>query len=300
MARSVVTAHLPIVALLAAMMSIQGGASLAKSLFPELGAVGAVTLRLLFGAAILAALHRPWRRVAVARGRARPSWRALAIYGASLGLMNLTFYLALARIPLGVAVALEFVGPLTVAVASSRRMQDLAWVALAASGILLLSPLAGGVDAIDPLGAALALTAGGFWGLYIIFGQRAGADHGPRAVALGAVIAAAVVAPFGVAHAGAALWAPALLPVALAVAVLSTVIPYSLEMFSLTRLPRRVFGVMMSVEPAMGALFGLLVLGEALSGGQWTAIALVMAASVGVTVAGATAGEASPTPRDAV
>ncbi len=293
-------AHVPIVALLAAMMSIQGGASLAKSLFPELGAVGAVTLRLVFGAAILAALHRPWRRSAGGAAAPRRPWRALAVYGVSLGLMNLTFYLALARIPLGVAVALEFVGPLMVAVASSRRLRDMVWVTFAAGGVVLLSPLAGGVDAIDPAGAALALTAGGFWGLYIIFGQKAGADHGPRAVALGAVIAAAVAAPVGVAHTGAGLWAPELFPVAAAVAILSTVIPYSLEMFSLTRLPRRVFGVMMSVEPAMGALFGLLVLSEALTASQWGAIGLVMVASVGVTASGAAATEAAPTARDAV
>lgn len=262
----------------AAMLSVQVGASLAKSLFPAVGAQGATALRVTLAALILAAVLRPWRV------RASEGWKALAAYGLSLGLMNLLFYAALQRIPLGVAVAVEFAGPLGVAVAGSRRRLDFAWIGLAAVGLLALAPLQGQSHPLDPLGLALALAAGGAWAGYIVSGRRAGQAHGAQATALGMAIAALIVLPFGVAQAGAGLLAPAVLPTALGVAVLSSVLPYTLEMFALTRIPTRVFGTLMSLEPAVAAVAGALILHEALSLRQTLAIATIMAASLGAAL----------------
>ncbi|MGX5732089.1 threonine/homoserine exporter RhtA [Pseudoxanthomonas beigongshangi] len=269
---------LPIGLLLIAMASIQLGASLAKSLFPAVGAAGATALRLSVATVLLAVAFRPWR-VRVERAQ----WPALLVYGASLGLMNLLFYKALETIPLGIAISLEFTGPLAVALFGSRRLRDVAWVGLAVAGLLLLLPKGQG-QTLDPLGAAYALSAGLCWALYILFGQKAGAEHGPQTVALGSIIAAAVAVPFGIAHAGADLLSPALLPIALGVALLSTAIPYSLEMVALTRLPTRTFGMLMSLEPAFGALSGLLFLHEQLSGLQWLAIGAIILASAGTAM----------------
>jgi inner membrane transporter RhtA len=267
---------LPIGLLAVAMVSVQVGATAAKGLFPAVGAEGAATLRLLIFSPIMLAVWRPWRR--------RPSLPSLApvlAYGLTLGAMNLTFYLSLRTIPLGVAVALEFVGPLAVAVLHSRRWSDLVWVGLAAVGLLLLLPLQGLSKPLEPVGMGLALVAGGLWGLYIIFGQRAGAQHGGAAVAMGGVVAALLVTPFGVAHAGRALLNPAIWPTALTAAVMSSVIPYSCEMFSLTRLAARTFGILMSLEPAIAALAGFVVLHERLAPLQVLAIAAVILASLG-------------------
>jgi inner membrane transporter RhtA len=225
---------------------------------------------------IMLAVWRPWRL--------RPSLRSLLpvlAYGLILGVMNLTFYLSLRTIPLGVAVAIEFTGPLAVAVLHSRRWSDFIWVGLAVFGLLLLLPLRGLSKPLDPLGMGLALAAGGLWALYIVFGRKAGALHGGAAVAIGGVIAALVVTPFGVAHAGRALLDPSLWPAAIAVAVMSSAIPYSCEMFSLTRLPARTFGILMSLEPAIAALSGLVFLRERLAPLQLLAIAAVILASLG-------------------
>ncbi|MDB5439139.1 MAG: rhtA, partial [Caulobacteraceae bacterium] len=193
------------------------------------------------------------------------------------------FYEALARIPLGVAVALEFTGPLALSAFASRRALDIFWVVLAAGGLLLLTPWTG-VDHLDPLGVAFALAAGGCWAVYIVAGRKAGAAHGARATALGCAVAALAVAPFGIAQAGMALLNPAVIGPALMVAVLSTAIPYTLEMIVLGRMPMRVFGVLMSLEPAIAAMAGLLLLHQALSGPQLAAIAAVTAASAGVAI----------------
>jgi inner membrane transporter RhtA len=196
--------------------------------------------------------------------------------------MNLCFYLALRTIPLGVAVAVEFVGPLVVAAASHRSRLDILWLVLAAGGLVLLAPWGG--RALDPLGLLLALGAGVFWGLYILFGQAAGKIGEGAASALGMGVAAVVVIPFGVAAAGTRLADPALLPLGLTVAVLSSALPYSLEMFALTRLPRATFGTLMSLEPAIGALSGFLLLGQHLSLRQGAAIAAVILASAGAAL----------------
>ncbi|WP_110350953.1 EamA family transporter [Methylobacterium sp. B4] len=262
------------------MVSIQSGAALAKGLFPVVGAAGVTTLRVGFSALILLAVWRPWRR-----SPERGEIGAIALYGAALGLMNLLFYLALRTIPLGVAVAIEFTGPLAVALFGSRRALDFAWIGLAVLGLGLLLPL-GETSTLDPTGAALALGAGLCWAGYIVFGQRAGRAGGGRAVALGMAVAALVVAPVGIAEAGADLLVPATFGTGLVIAVMSSALPYSLEMFALTRLPRPAFGVLMSLEPAVAALAALALLGERLTLVQWGAIGCIVAASAGITVMG--------------
>jgi len=259
-----------------AMVSVQIGASFAKSLFPAVGAQGATALRVTIAALILAAVFRPWRNLPP-----RSAWPVLGGYGLALGVMNLSFYTSLQTIPLGVAVALEFAGPLAVTVLHSRRWSDLIWVGLAVAGLALLLPLGKLSHPLDPVGMALALGAGGFWGLYIVFGQKAAAEHGGATVAMGGLVAALLVAPFGIAHAGRALLSPAIWPTALVVALMSSVIPYSCEIVGLSRLPTRIFGILMSLEPAVAALSGLVFLHERLSPVQILAILAVIAASLG-------------------
>ena len=267
-----------ILAIVGSMVSIQIGAALAQHLFPLVGAPGTTALRVVLAALILLAIRRPSLKGLDAAG-----WRALGLYGASLGLMNLCFYLALRTIPLGVAVAVEFVGPLVVAAASHRSRLDILWLVLAAAGLALLAPWGG--QALDVQGLLLALGAGVFWGLYILFGQAAAGRLGEGAApALGMAVAALIVLPFGIATTGARLLDPSLLPLALAVAVLSSALPYSLEMFALTRLPRATFGTLMSLEPAIGALSGFLLLGQQLSLRQGAAIAAVILASAGTAL----------------
>lgn len=277
--RSLAATLFPIGLLLIAMASIQSGASLAKTMFPVVGAQGTTALRLIFASVIMLLLLRPWR----ARLNAS-TLRNVVIYGLALGGMNFLFYMSLRTVPLGVAVALEFTGPLAVALYASRRAMDFLWIALAVAGLALLIPTGQAAHAVDLTGAAYALGAGACWALYILYGQRAGAEHGIQTAALGVLIAALFIAPIGIAHAGSALLTPALLPVALGVAILSTALPYSLEMIALTRMPARTFGTLMSIEPAFGALSGLLFLGEVLSMTQWLAIAAIITASVGATL----------------
>ena len=269
------------------MVSFQGGSVLVKGLFPAVGVAGATTLRLSLASLMLAIVWRPWRP------RSRPrELRMILIYGASMGLMNLMFYSALERIPLGIAVAIEFTGPLGVAIAASHRAVDFAWIALAAAGIVALLPLGLESRALSAAGIAYALASGACWAVYIVCGQRAGTAHGGVATtALGTLVGAALIAPIGVAHAGSALLSPAILPAACAVALLSSALPYLLEMYALTRLPTRTFGVLMSAEPALGALSGLCFLGERLTVVQWAAIASIMIASGG---SAATSGASAP------
>jgi inner membrane transporter RhtA len=277
--------------LLIAMVSIQGGASLAKTLFHTVGAPGAVALRTALATLMLVVVLRPWR-TRIGGG----SWRALAVYGVALGVMNFLYYLALRTLPLGITVAIEFAGPLAVAVLSSRRPIDFLWIALAAGGLALLLPITRTGANIDPTGVAFALGAGACWGLYIVFGQKAGADYGPQTVALGSVIASIIVVPIGVAHAGTALFSLAALPYGLAIALLSTALPYTLEMIALTRLPARTFGILMSIEPVFGALAGWVMLGERLAIVQLAAIALIILASIGTTWTATAQQQASPVP----
>jgi inner membrane transporter RhtA len=277
----------PTILVLAGIASVQFGAALAKSLFDEVGAGGTVFLRVLFAALVLAAVARP-----AVRGHPRSDWQLIALFGLTLAAMNLAFYESLDRIPLGVAVTFEFVGPLGVAIAGSRRALDLAWVALAAAGILLLSDF--GTADLDRLGVALALVAGGFWAAYILLSVRVGRRFtGGNGLALAMCVGAVALVPVGVADAGAELLVPWILAAALVVAILSSAIPYALEMEALRRLPANVFGVMMSIEPAVAALAGFLLLDEGLATHELVAILLVVAASAGA------ARSAHVPPRDA-
>ncbi|WP_144377523.1 threonine/homoserine exporter RhtA [Mesorhizobium amorphae] len=273
------TLLVPVGALIVAMLSFTSGASLAKQLFPIVGAEGTTALRLSIGALILLAVLRPWRIRFSAT-----SWRSIVFYGLAMGGMNLLFYMSIQTLPLGIAIALEFTGPLSVAILSSRRMIDLLWVVFAAGGLLLLLPLGNGVANVDPTGALLALGAGGCWALYIVAGKRAGQEHGTLATSLGMAVAAIAVAPIGFAHAGMILFQPDVLLIGTVVAVLSSAFPYTLEMFALRHLPAQTYGTLTSGEPAAGAMVGLLLLGEALPLLQWCAIAMIVAASVGATM----------------
>ncbi|WP_313626692.1 threonine/homoserine exporter RhtA [Kosakonia sp.] len=270
---------LPVLILLVAMMSIQGGASLAKSLFPLVGAPGVTALRLALGTIILVVVFKPWR-LRFTREQRLP----LLFYGLSLGAMNYMFYLSIQTIPLGVAVALEFTGPLAVALFASRRPVDFIWVILAVLGLWYLLPLGENVSHVDLTGAAFALGAGACWAIYILSGQRAGEEHGPATVALGSLIAAVVFVPLGAFQAGEVLWHWSVLPLGIAVAILSTALPYSLEMIALTRLPTRTFGTLMSMEPAMAAISGMIFLGETLTFQQALALAAIIIASMGSTL----------------
>ncbi|MCK7013366.1 threonine/homoserine exporter RhtA [Enterobacter roggenkampii] len=270
---------LPVAVILIAMLSIQSGASLAKSLFPLVGAPGVTALRIVLGTAILVVIFKPWRL------RFKKEQRLpLLFYGLSLGAMNYLFYLSIQTIPLGIAVALEFTGPLAVALFSSRRPVDFIWVVLAVLGLWFLLPLGQSVSEIDLTGAALALGAGACWAVYILTGQRAGEEHGPATVALGSLIAAIVFVPIGMAQATESIWQWSVMPLGLAVAILSTALPYSLEMIALTRLPTRIFGTLMSMEPALAAISGMVFLGETLTLTQTLALCSIIAASMGSTL----------------
>ena len=268
---------LAVSALMGSLVSLSFGTSFAKSLFPMVGAAGTTTFRLVFATALLMLLWRPWRQ----RWQ-RSDWPALAAYGLTLGTMNLLFYNAIKTIPFGLAIAIEFSGPLAVAIWNSRRWLDGLWVLLAISGLALLLPLPG-LDntALDLVGVGFALAAGGCWALYIVFGQRVSKRFGAMATPMGMLFAAAAVTPFGIAEAGTALLNTNLLISGLAVALLSSAIPYSLEMYALRHLPRQTFSILLSLEPAVGAVAGWLVLGEQLNGQQLLAMALVMGASMG-------------------
>ena len=269
----------PVGLLLIAMASIQSGASLAKSMFPVIGAQGTTTLRLIFASIIMLLILRPWRAKLTAK-----SLKTVIVYGIALGGMNFLFYMSLSSLPLGIAVALEFTGPLAVAIYASRRAIDFVWIGLAITGLLLLIPTGAGSQGIDLIGATYALGAGVCWAFYILFGQKAGADNGVQTAALGVMIAALFIAPIGIVHAGASLLTPSIIPIAIGVAILSTALPYTLEMIALTRMPARTFGTLMSIEPAFGALSGLLFLNEVLSFAQWLAILCIIMASVGATL----------------
>jgi len=270
---------LPVGSLLLGMVSFQCGAALAKQLFPLMGAQGATAMRLGLGALILWLLRQPWRRLS-----GRHDWASLWGYGITLGVMNLCFYMALSTIPLGIAVALEFLGPLAIALFGSRRALDLLWVGLAVGGLALLLPYRADMQALDPEGVLYALAAAVGWATYIVLGRRAGNAFGGDAVALGSAIGALVAVPVGIMHAGTALFSLSGLPFAIGVAVLSSALPYSLEMHALTRLPARTVGILVSIEPAMGAVLGLLFLNEHLDAFQWLAIAAIIAASIGAVL----------------
>lgn len=270
---------LPLLAVFGSVVALGVGTSFAKQLFPVVGSLGTTALRVGFSALLLLLIWRPWRKPL-----SRAEVMSLIRYGVALGCMNLMFYQSLKTIPFGVAVAIEFSGPLTLAVFTSRQRIDFLWIALAIAGLALLLPL--GIDgndaqALNPEGVFCALVAAVFWAAYILFGKKVGHLHAGHSVSLGLSVAAITVVPFGVWHAGSALWQPQILLAGLVVGAISSAIPISLEMVALKRLTPGAFGVMTSMEPAVAALLGLLVLNEQLTAPQWLAIGLVMCAAAG-------------------
>lgn len=264
------------------LITLCAGTSLAKGLFPFVGAEGTTTYRLVFSTLLLMAFWRPWRRAW--------TWAdapILVLFGATLGLMNLLFYNAIKTVPFGLAIAVEFTGPLAVALWSSKKPLDFVWIVLAVAGMGLILPLgnASGADmqaaAIDPVGIAYALGAGACWAVYIVVGQRVADRIGAFATPMGMLVAALLVTPVGISVAGSSLLNPAWMLAGLGIALLSSAIPYSLEMYSLKHLPKQTFSILLSLEPAVGALAGWLVLSEQLSTQQLGAIGLIMAASMG-------------------
>ena len=264
------------------LITLCAGTSLAKGLFPHVGAEGTTTYRLVFSTLLLMAFWRPWRRAW--------TWAdvpILVLFGATLGLMNLLFYSAIKTVPFGLAIAVEFTGPLAVALWSSKKPLDFVWIVLAVAGMGLILPLgnASGADmqaaAIDPVGIAYALGAGACWAVYIVVGQRVADRIGAFATPMGMLVAALLVTPVGISVAGSSLLNPEWMLAGLGIALLSSAIPYSLEMYSLKHLPKQTFSILLSLEPAVGALAGWLVLSEQLSTQQLCAIGLIMAASMG-------------------
>lgn len=269
---------------------MQSGAAEATRLFSRVGPAGAVTLRLVFAAVVLMAVVRPRLR-----GRRRTDVAVVAGFGVVLGAMNLSFYEAISRIPLGVAVTIEFVGPLAVAVAGSRRRADLGWAVLAAVGVALLA--AAPTGHLDRAGILLALAAGGCWAGYIILNRETGRrSEGLDGLALAMVVAAVVVAPLGVASAGGALLRPTTAAAGLGVAVASSALPYALELVALRSVTPRAFGILLSLDPAVAALAGLLILGQHLGAREMVAIAAVVAANVGSNLSGRRATTDLPVP----
>ena len=266
----------PVWLVLGGIASVQFGAALAKLLFDEVSPTTMVWLRLLTSALVLLALTRP-----ALRARSAGDWGVVLAFGTSLAVMNWSFYQSFARIPLGVAVTIEFLGPLAVALVGSRRALDVVWVALAGTGVALLG-LEGGD--LDPLGIVFALVAGASWAAYIYLSAATGSRWpGVSGLAPASLVGAVGLAPFAVAAGGSVLLDPRILAVGLAVGLLSSVVPYSLELVALRTMPQHVFGILMSLEPAAAALAGVLLLRELLGPAQWAAVACVVVASVGIT-----------------
>ncbi|OKK16879.1 transporter [Streptomyces sp. CB00455] len=267
----------PVALVISAGISVQFGAALAVMIMPRAGAAGVVTLRLAAAAIVLLALCRP-----TLRGYSRADWGTVLAFGVTMAGMNGLFYQAVDRIPLGPAVTLEVLGPLALSVVVSRRLVNLLWAALALGGVALLSGNGGGFGDLDPAGAAFALGAGGMWAAYIVFSARTGRRF-PQAdgLALAMAVAAVISLPLGVVQAGSDLLVPGTLALGVGVAVLSSVLPYTLELLALRRLPAPTFAILMSLEPAIAATAGFLVLDQALSALDALAIALVIAASMG-------------------
>ncbi|MFJ8821404.1 EamA family transporter [Streptomyces sp. NPDC102467] len=267
----------PVGLVLAGCVSVQFGGALAVSLMPRVGAVGVVTLRLVVAALVLMVVCRPRLR-----GHSRADWGTVVAFGVAMGAMNMLFYQAAARIPLGLAVTFEVLGPLALSVVASRRAVNFVWAGLALCGVFLLGGAGDGLGGLDLVGVAFAVAAGAMWATYIIFSARTGRRF-PQAdgLALAMAVAAVLSLPLGIAASGTRLLDPVTIGLGSAVAILSSVLPYTLELIALRRLPASTFAVMMSLEPAIAALAGFLVLSQALTLIQALAIALVIGASMG-------------------
>nr|WP_226913391.1 EamA family transporter [Gephyromycinifex aptenodytis] len=270
----------PVALVLGAVVSVQFGGALAATLLPVVGVAGSVSLRLIFAVVIMLAIARPRLR-----GYHRADWATVAAFGVALAGMNAAFYASLTRLPLGVAVTIEFIGPLVLAASTTRRVRDIIAVIVAATGVILIAEIAQVNWAqLDILGILLALLAGAFWAGYIVLSGRAGARF-PRldGLALALVVAAVLVTPFGILTAGDTLLTPEPLIRGLGIAVLSSVLPYSLELVALRRLSAQVFGILLSLEPAVAAIAGFFVLGQRLDPLQLVGMGCVVGASASVT-----------------
>ncbi len=271
------TRYLSVLAAFSSLVSLQVGAAIAKTIFPVAGPEGAAALRIGIAALILGASFRPWR-LTVPGAR----WPNLIVYGVMIGAMNLLIYRAFFYLPVGIAISIQVIGPLGAALLASRRRIDLLWIAFAVAGLAIL-PLGKASDVLDPRGLAFVSAAALCWGIYVTVGSKV-ADLGSRAVATGMAIAAAFVVPIGFFNAGHTLLDPRLLACGLAVATLSSALPFLLDIYALNRMPRSVFGVLMSASPAVSAFASLLILNERLSLIQWVGIGAITAACVGTTV----------------
>lgn len=268
----------PIYAVLLAIVSVQCGAAIAKTLFPAIGAAGTASMRIGISAILLLIAYRPNLRAITPK-----QWRIVAPYGLSLGAMNLVFYLAIERIPIGLAVTLEFIGPLLLAIIGSRRLIDYCWVLLAAAGIVLIAPWTN--NNVDTLGVLFALLAGGFWAAYIILGGKISQImNGGQAVSTGMLFAAILILPFGFYENGLANLTPKFFGMGVALALLSSAIPFTLEMKALRQLPPRTFSILMSLEPAAASIFAFIFLQEHLSFYEILAVICVIIASAGSTL----------------
>jgi inner membrane transporter RhtA len=272
---------LPVLAAAGAMASFQVGAALAKTLFPAIGAQGAAALRLFFGSLMLLVLVRPWRFWPQRTAGKGVAILPLTLLGAAIAGAMQMFYLAIERLPIGVAIALQFLGPLAIALAGSRKAVDLVWIAFAALGVWFLTDPASAGVSLDPVGVAWSLGAAACWAAYILMGRHVSTIFGRATAPLTVGVAAIIIMPIGVAHAGAALLDTSLMPVAILMALFSAAIPFVLEFFAMPRMPARTFATMTSLEPAFGVLFGLLILQEFLTLPQLGGVALVIAASAG-------------------
>jgi len=268
----------PVPAVLLSIISVQGGAAIAKGIFPVLGAAATSSLRIVLSALILVIYNRPnLKNITFAQ------WKLVSIYGITLGVMNLVFYLAIERIPLGLGVTLEFIGPLVLALTGSRKASDFLWVILAAAGIALIAPWSS--KGLDLLGIFMALLAGVFWATYIVIGGRISKImDGGKAVTIGMLFASIVIIPFALAGGILDNIKPGIFLAGLALALLSSAIPFTLEMQALRKIPAKTFSILMSLEPAAGALSGLIFLHEYLTVFQWLAVFLVVIASAGAAI----------------
>lgn len=261
------------------MISVQGSASIAKYLFPVLGPEVMTAWRLTFSSVMLAMIFKPWRKAIT-----KQALRYIILYGLAMGCMNLSFYNAISRIPLGIAVAIELTGPIMVAMFSGRRLADFIWLGIAVVGLGMLLPIHQASSELDPIGIVMALTAGACWACYILFGRKAGAIHGSSSVALGAIIASILLFPIGVWQSGSAMFSISLLPLIFLVSLLASAIPYGLDMVALPRLPAQTFSTLMSLSPVFAAFSGLIVLHEQLTHYQWLAIGLIILSSIGTVL----------------
>ena len=268
----------PVPAVLLSIISVQGGAAIAKGIFPVLGAAATSSLRIVLSALILVIYNRP-----NLKDLTSAQWKLVSIYGVTLGFMNLVFYLAIERIPLGLGVTLEFIGPLVLALTGSKKALDFLWVILAAIGIALIAPWSS--EGLDLLGVFLALLAGLFWATYIVIGGRISKimDSG-KAVTIGMLFASIVIIPFALAGGILDNIKPGIFVAGLALALLSSAIPFTLEMKALRKIPAKTFSILMSLEPAAGALSGMIFLHEYLSVFEWLAVFLVVVASAGAAI----------------